>query len=319
MLKKIFLLTTIWGYFNLQSSGWGFFAHKLINRQAVFSLPDPLFQFYKYHIRAIVANAVNPDKRRCVVEGEAARHFIDLDHYSQEQIEKLPKEWGEAVKVIGEEQLNQHGIIPWHIKVMRNRLVSAFKDQNVEKIIKISAEAGHYLADINVPLHTTKNYNGQLSGQHGIHGLWESRLPELFAKNYDLFIGTAKYIKSWDDIIWSAMHTAHANVKKVLDLESSCSENFKLDKFSYEQRGATLQRVYSNEFCIQYNALLEDMVENQMRKAIVCVADFWYSCWIDAGSPNIDSLLSSYVLDRDDDFVEKVDEKKQITNFRDCD
>jgi hypothetical protein len=37
---------------------------------------------------------------------------------------------------------------------------------------------GHYIGDAHVPLHTTSNYNGQKTNQHGIHGLWESRIPE---------------------------------------------------------------------------------------------------------------------------------------------
>ena len=42
--------------------------------------------------------------------------------------------------------------------------------------------------------HTTENYNGQFTNQKGIHGFWESRIPELFYDEYDFITGKAKYI-----------------------------------------------------------------------------------------------------------------------------
>ena len=47
-----------------------------------------------------------------------------------------------------------------------------------------------------MPLHTTENYNGQMTGQRGIHGFWESRLPELKSKDYDYFVGRAEYVEN---------------------------------------------------------------------------------------------------------------------------
>jgi len=63
------------------ADSWGFFAHKQINRIAVFTLPTELIGFYKDNIEFITEHAVDPDKRRYAVTGEAERHFIDLDRY----------------------------------------------------------------------------------------------------------------------------------------------------------------------------------------------------------------------------------------------
>ena len=46
----------------------------------------------------------------------------------------------------------------------------------------------YYVGDAHVPLHTTENYNGKMTGQKGIHGFWESRLPEINADNYNFFV-----------------------------------------------------------------------------------------------------------------------------------
>lgn len=176
------------------SPDWGFFAHQMINRLAVFTLPPEMIGFYKKHIGYLAENAVNPDKRRYAVEWEGARHYIDLDVYGDSAAYKLPRSWAQAVKKFSEDTLNAYGIVPWHIHFMKYRLTEAFKKKDTEAILKLSSELGHYIADANVPLHTTENYNGQLTGQHGIHGFWESRLPELFYKDYDFFVGRAEYL-----------------------------------------------------------------------------------------------------------------------------
>ena len=77
---------------------------------------------------------------------------------------------------------------------MLHRLTDAFKEKDQAKILKLSAEIGHYIADAHVPLHAHSNHNGQYTGQQGIHGFWESRIPELLAeKEWDFFIGKAAY------------------------------------------------------------------------------------------------------------------------------
>ena len=73
------------------SYSWGFFAHKRINRMAVLTLPHGMIGFYKKHIEFITENAVSPDRRRYAMEGEAPRHYIDIDHYGEDPFEVMPR------------------------------------------------------------------------------------------------------------------------------------------------------------------------------------------------------------------------------------
>ena len=274
------------------SLGWGFFAHKQINKHAVFTLPPPMFAFYKHYLHFITEHAVNPDKRRYVVEGEAPRHYIDLEHYGDRTLEAMPQYWHQAVALYTEEVLQQHGILPWYIYRMKQALTAAFRQKDVERILKLSADIGHYIADANVPLHTSENYNGQLTGQEGIHGLWESRLPELFFDSYDLFTGRAAYVKAPQKRAWEAIITAHQAVDSVLALEKKLSREFPATKqYSFEQRGTTLQKVYSRAYAKAYHTMLEGQVERQITASIKMVGDFWLTCWVDAGQPDLDVLL----------------------------
>ena len=105
-------------------------------------------------------------------------------------------------------------------------------------ILKNASDLGHYVADAHVPLHTSLNYNGQLTGQKGIHAFWESRLPELFSDNYDFLVGTADYRYSVLDVAWETIEQSLAALDSVLDFDKKLSATFEQDKqYSYEKRG----------------------------------------------------------------------------------
>lgn len=273
---------------------WGFFGHQRINRVAVFTLPPQLIGFYKEHIEFLTEHAVDPDKRRYAVEGEAQCHYIDLDHYykkGENPFDIVPKRWNDAVKKYTEDSLQAYGIVPWHIEVVKRRLQKAFETKNVDLILKYSADIGHYIADAHVPLHTTENYNGQLTNQRGIHGLWESRLVEINAENYDYFVGKSFYIKDLNSFIWGVINESHTALDSVLRIEKELTNTFPSDKkYSFEQRGNTTVSVYSLDFSQAYHQRMNGMVERRMRQAVIAVGCIWYSAWIDAGQPDITSL-----------------------------
>lgn len=267
---------------------WGFYAHKKINETAIFILPPEMIGFYKHHLNYIVEEAVAPDKRRYMVEGEAPRHYIDVDVYGDSAIHKLPRYWSEAVDAYTEDTLLAYGTVPWHIQKVANNLTHAFEAGDVRAILRLSADIGHYIADAHVPLHTTENYNGQLTGQHGIHGLWESRLPELFADGYDFFVGRASYLPSIQMSAWKAVIAAHEAVDSVLTIERALTEQFSSgQKYGYEERGNRTIKVYSKPFSTLYHSMLAGQVERQMQRAIKMIGDVWFTCWVNAGQPNL--------------------------------
>lgn len=270
---------------------WGFFGHGYINRIAVFTLPPGMITFYKNHIGEIEQMSINPDQRRYAVPEEAPRHFIDLDEYGDSAANVLPKYWNDAVLKMGEDSLTDHGIVPWHIYRMYFRLRDAFMVADPESIVSVSAELGHYIADAHVPLHTTSNYNGQKTGQNGIHGLWESRLPELFHGDYDLLTGQAQYIEDVQAAAWQTVLRAHNAVDSVLALETVATERYSDHKYSFESRSRQTIKVYSTEFSEYYHRVLQGMVERQMRAAIRMTGSVWYTAWVDAGQPDLQRLL----------------------------
>lgn len=303
-------------------SGWGFFAHKEINRIATFTLPPELFGFYKSNIEFITEHAVDPDKRRYAVKDEAPRHFIDLDRYGKSPLDSMPKTWEEAVKKYTADTLMAHGIVPWHIDVMVKRLSAAFRNGDYDRILRTSADLGHYIADAHVPLHTTRNYNGQLTNQKGIHGFWESRLPELFNDDYNFFVGKAVYVEDPLALAWTTVAESFAAKDSVLQFEAELNERFPSDrKYSYENRGASLMKVYSEEYSKAYSTMLDGMVERRMRKAIITVGSLWFTAWVNAGQPDLDQYKNKKISNESEEELAEQEKQFQSGNIkgRSCD
>ncbi len=294
MAKKASILYFVGAIFLLSSFStpkWGFWAHRRINLLAIYRLPPEMQYLYKKNSDFLAENAVNPDRRRYAIEGEAERHFIDLDVYGDSALVILPKYWTQAKEKIGEDSLRKHGIVPWYIQTAAYQLTEAMQQKNAARILRISADLGHYVADAHVPLHTTRNYNGQLTGQVGIHAFWESRLPELFAEEYDLWNGTATYLPNPALAIWEAVANAHLAMDSVLIFERELTVQEKPDrKYTYVEKNRVLVRTYSDEFSEKYHARLDGQVERQMRASIRLVSDIWYTCWINAGQPDFQQM-----------------------------
>lgn len=307
-------------FFNKQETySWGFFGHKKINRMAVFTLPPEMIKFYKKNIEYITEHAVDPDKRRYSTEGEAPRHYIDIDHYvhnDEDPFDVMPKKWYDAVEKFTEDTLQAYGIVPWHVNVMVMRLTKAFEAKDYDQILRVSADLGHYIGDSHVPLHTTENYNGQLTGQRGIHGFWESRIPELKAKDYDYFVGRAKYVDNILEDEWETVKQSFGAKDSVLDLERQLNEEFPTDqKYTFENRGSVLMKTYSEEYASTYNDMLNGMIERRLTKSIITVGSYWYTAWVNAGQPNLNEMLEkqpSEQIIKEDNELEKLYKSNKI-------
>lgn len=295
MKTKIFFFFLLLLSYKISFS-WGFYGHGKINYYAVFLLPPEMMVLYKPNISFIEDHATDPDKRRYAIPEEGPRHFIDMDHYGQYPFSNLPRKWKEAVAQFTEDTLRVHGIVPWHIQVMLNRLTAAFVKKDFASIMKNSAEIAHYIGDAHVPLHTSSNHNGQLTNQKGIHGFWESRVPELLAeKQFDFLIGKADYLKDPGDFIWKRILESAKATDSVLSIERELTKKFPEDKkYAFEERNGKIIKQYSSAFTIAYNNKLDDMVERRMRQSIYAVACFWYTAWVNAGQPNLKELAHQH-------------------------
>ncbi|HMN90125.1 MAG TPA: zinc dependent phospholipase C family protein [Saprospiraceae bacterium] len=209
------------------------------------------------------------------------------------------------------DRFSEHGILPYHLLKMQRDLTEAFRNKNTLTILRLSSEIGHYIGDAHVPLHTTENYNGQLTDQVGIHAFWESRLPELFAgRQYDFFVGKAEYIRNPRDYFWKIVLDSHQLLDSVLQIEKDLSRTFPSDnQYCYEERLGRTIRTQCQAYADAYHTRMGGMVEQRMRDAIRAIASSWYTAWVDAGQPDLRQLIGAPPIRNPED--EEVDAASQ--------
>ncbi len=232
--------------------------------------------------------------------------------------QKLPVELQE---IWGIDRFSEYGILPYHLVSMQKRLTNAFVNKKSERILQLSAEIGHYLGDAHVPLHTTENYNGQLTNQIGIHAFWESRIPELFAdEEFDYFVGRAEYIEKPVEYYWDIILKSHTYVDSLLSIERRLRRTFPEDQqFCYENRNGQSVRLECREFAETYHRLLGNQVEQRMRGAIHAVGSVWYTSWVDAGQPKLSNIFEVEVGEWKEDLPESTlsdEDKKNVRSHQ---
>lgn len=280
---------------------WGFSAHRWVNEAAIHALPDPLHGFFKSHQSWLVEHAVDADRRKHTVEGEDVKHYIDLDRYGQDQTQLqavFPCSWQEAVENWGEDVVRENGIGPWNAIWTYRKLVDAFASLDSALILRHAADLGHYIGDLHVPLHTTENYNGQLTGQTGIHGLWETEVPERQITRYnlaDVEMAPARDLSEW---VWGIVFESHAAVDSVLRFERELTVAWgDRPTHAYVERGRVKQRLRAPDFVDAYAEALHGQVERRMRDSVSRVAGAWWWAWVEAGEPDLATIKAKPLPD----------------------
>ncbi|MEC8802439.1 MAG: hypothetical protein VXX32_01460 [Bacteroidota bacterium] len=168
-------------------SSWGFVPHRHLHAKAWASLPLEFRLALGNDPTPLVARATDANSRKHTDSLEAARHYLDLDDALGEGLELWGLPWSGAQQLLEEADssasVRRLGILPWQLEWSYWRLVKAWapsdsSEPDLDKIVRAAADLGHYLGDAHVPLHTSGNYDGQRTGQRGIHALWETHAVE---------------------------------------------------------------------------------------------------------------------------------------------
>jgi hypothetical protein len=288
-------------------NSWGFLVHRTVNQLAVYKLPKAMQSFFYSNREYLVKNAPRPDQRRNEDSLEASRHFIDLEAYGDSAAWKMPLNWTDAVKIYSKDSLLKYGFVPYHIVTIKNKLTDAFRAGNKDSILFYATDLGHYIADANVPLHTSINYDGQLTNQKGLHSLWESMVPEIELDQYTLYSShKAAYIADPAMKAWETIRRAHLLLPGVFGEEKEATKQFTdSTKFRTQIRRGREVKSYSSEFAKAYSKQLGKTINDQLLHTAEDIADYWYTAWVDAGKPDLSKLLSQ-------PFEKK--EKKELKN-----
>lgn len=261
------------------ANAWGFEAHKFIVARAIDMLPEPLRPFFEANRAFIVERAIDPDLwRNAGFTEEPPNHFLDFDAYGPYPFKDLPRNYDDALRKHGLDKLKQNGLLPWRTYEIAGRLVRGFEalhknGQYAESDIRFfSAIIGHYVADAHVPLHAVLNYNGQLTGQTGIHYRWEGELFVRYEKQLAIKPGALKSIANERDYIFETL------------LESSQLAD---DVLAADKKAIGNGDVYDDQYFATLFAETRPMLEKRLTDAINGVASIITAAWEQAGKPTL--------------------------------
>jgi hypothetical protein len=259
---------------------WGFTGHRLIMRRAIELLPPELKPFFEKYQDEIIVRVTDPDTWRSVGWDDDPNHFLDfgVKEYGAYPFQALPREYGAALEKFGETTLKRNGLLPWREAEEFGNLRRAFEEFKRDapyansNVVLFSAVAAHYIQDANQPLHATENYNGQDTGNFGIHSRFERDLIERYESRLKLTPAPAKVIASARDTAFEALLASYLLVDPIL----------KADKEAIGS-GDTYDDAYFDRFF----AKVQPMLEQQLSAAITATASLIVSAWDQAGRPTV--------------------------------
>jgi len=272
--------------------GWGFWAHKEINKRAIQLLPPPMKEFFLDHAEYIIEHSIDPDQRRSMGDSlEAYNHYLDIDYYGTYPFGALPRNYDSAVAKFGVDTVRKQGVVPWRIAALTDSLANAMRRKDEEGILHFSADLGHYVADSHVPLHAVVDYDGVRRGQRGIHKRWESDLAERFAQSYTF---PTEGVLTIDDPLMYAFNTileSYRCADSVLNADAEAQlkvPGAKQVKRVYSKGDTAF--VFSAAYYDSLRTLDNGLLERRMQKAVISLASCWLTAWVRAGKPGLHAV-----------------------------
>jgi hypothetical protein len=257
-----------------RADAWSFDVHRFIMARAIPLLPPEIRPFFEKFQATIVEHAIDPDLWRTAGwEAEPPRHFVDMDAYGRYPFKELPHDYDEAVKKFGKAFVEKNGLLPWRTQEIQSKLTEAFAQKapySRENIKFFSSIVAHYGADAHVPFHAALNYDGQLSGQWGIHSRFES---ELFERYKDTLSITPKPLVSVGNAREYMFETLTASFPLVAPILTA-------DKEAVQGR-----EFYDDAYFTMFFGKVKPILEQRLSDAVTGVASLITSAWVDAGKP----------------------------------
>ncbi len=265
------------------AGAWGFPGHRLVNAQATHTLPAPLRGLFENNEAWISEHAVDPDlwvlSGR---EGELPNHFMNLDAFGSYPFSDIPLLEADHLARFGD-KATQHGRVPWRVAEVYRDLVAAFAAKDEARILERAAVLGHYVGDAHVPLHAVVNYDGQLTGQLGVHARWESELVARFERQIEDRVepGAAARVEDPTAFIFDVLRDSFARSPDTLvaDRESAGPRDYADTPEDDRYDDAYYSRLYERE---------GDSLVARLDAAATALGSLWLSAWEDAGRPALD-------------------------------
>ncbi len=249
---------------------YGFAVHRMVNRAATGHLP-PSFQGFAQWVDDLESLATAADERKCCVPGESIKHYIDIDDYPEFFTGTLPQAYDDMVAQYGQSRVDGNGTVPWAIDAAVQDLITHFQNEDWTNAVASAADIGHYIADTHNPMHLTLNFNGQLTGQNGIHSRHESEMTSRHLNDLEPAVGSVYQIQDPLGQVFTWIDGLYPGVQQILDA----------DLIAEAAAGNTNSNAYYDRLWLE----IGDETTVWIQQACIDLASVWYYAWIEAGAP----------------------------------
>lgn len=258
------------------AAAWGLEVHKFIMGRAILLLPAEIRPFFQKYDTTLVEHAIDPDTWRTVgwVE-EPPRHFVDMDAYGPYPFKELPRAYDEAVKRYGASFVEKNGTLPWRAEEMYKKLAEAFTQTTpyARDNIKLFASVlTHYESDAHQPFHAALNYDGQLTGQWGIHSRFETELFERYRSRVQFNPQLPAPVTDSREFIFDALTHSFPLVQQILAADKAAVQG---------------REVYDDAYFEALFVKVKPILEKRISDAIAGSAALITAAWLEAGRPTL--------------------------------
>lgn len=259
---------------------WGFAAHQYIMRRAIDLLPAEIKPFFEQRREEVVARVKDPDLWRTAGWPEDPNHFMDfgVKEYGAYPFADLPREYTAALQKFGQATLVRNGRLPWRFAEVFGSLRRGFEGfarnsgYAADEVVLFSGVAAHYIQDAHQPLHAADNYDGQLSGQRGIHARFETELFERHQATLTVVPPPLSPILAPEDAAWTVLLDSYQKVEPLLQADRAASEGLEFYDDVY------FDRLFKGA---------GHLLQQQIARSITATAATITGAWIAAGRPAV--------------------------------
>ena len=248
---------------------WGDRGHKLINAAAVENLPEPLRSYFRARKAYLVEHALDPDLLAHDDAAERPHHYTDLDADDSFPFLNLRRQFVLERAAPRPWQL-PHGDSIWQIERFTLRLADSLQRRRWQEADHDAVFAAHYAADLTQPLHTVMNYDGQLTGQKGVHARFETDLVNALADGWRLKPRPAIF---------------EPDLRARIFQEMIASFSYRNVIFASDHIAVSGRNYLDPQYSAMFYKLAGPLAEKRLEAGASFVSSLWYTAWVRAGKP----------------------------------
>ena len=259
------------------AAAWGTAAHRHIMARAIDLLPVELKPFFLQHRDELVMRVIDPDLFRVLGWEEDPNHFVNFGakELGEYPFKELPREYGAAIEKFGMATLRRNGLLPWRQQEEFGNLRRAFEGFTREtygpgNAVLFAAVMSHYVQDAHQPLHASVNYDGQMTGNNGIHARFETALFERFQSRLTIRPAPPTPILNSRDAAFDALLSSYKLVDPILKADVAARQG---------------KETYDDEYFERLFTTVRPILEQRLGEAITATAGLIMGAWEQAGRP----------------------------------